>query len=176
MTRRHGVFVSMILLLLGVNLWYWWPHTREIPRITTVSAVRGFQIEDFELKISPGMGGEQAKPRRDLFQPKVAAVPPGLIKISRPPAPPPPTPEQLEAEAARAELAQIKLVGVVFRGDRGQAFLTKGDQVYLAFPGDKVGERFTVETVATDTVQLKDPKTNVTGRLPISGNPSSKNE
>ncbi len=176
MTRRHVVFVSMILLLLGVNLWYWWPRTREIPRIATVSAVRGFQIEDFELKIPRGVGDELVKPRRDLFQPKLAAVSPSLKKTSGPPVPPPKTPEQLEEEAARAEFAQIKLVGVVFRGDRGQAFLTKGDQVYLAFPGDKVGERFMVETVATDTVQLKDPKTNVTGRIPISGNPSSRIE
>ncbi len=171
MTRRNAVFISLIVLLLGINLWYWWPRPRETPRMETSSAVRRFQIEDFELKTSQRVENKYAGPRRDLFQPKLAAVPPGLKRTNGPPAPPPKTPEQLEAEAARAELGQIKLVGVVFRGDRGQAFLTKGDQVYLAFPGDKVGERFTVESVATDIVQMKDSKTNVTGRIPISGNP-----
>ncbi len=135
------------------------------------SVARRFLVEDFELKTSQRIENKNTGTRRDLFQAKLAMVAPSLKKTSSPPAPPPKTPEQLEEEAARAELAQIKLVGVVFRGDRGQAFLTKGDQVYLTFSGDKVGDRFTVESVTTDAVQLKDLKTNVTGRISISGNP-----
>lgn len=170
MTRRHTVFISLVLLLLGVNIWYWWPRARENPRMETSSAVRRFQIEDFELRIPQGGEDKYTRPRRDLFQPK-AVVTHLIAKKTSVPVPPPKTPEQLEEEAARAELAQIKLVGVVFRRDRGQAFMTKGDQVYLVYPGDKVGDRFTVETVATDAVQLKDSKTNVTGRISISGTP-----
>ena len=171
MTRRHAAFVAIIVLLLGINLWHWWPRTREPLRIETSSYERQFQIEDFSLSLSQEVGKLNARPRRDLFRAKVVAVQPGVKKLNRPPAPPPKTPEQMEEEAARAELAQLKLVGVVFRGERGQAFLTKGDQVYLASPGDKVGDRFTVETVTNDDVQLKDSKTNVTGKISISGNP-----
>jgi Tfp pilus assembly protein PilP len=171
MSRRHAAFISLILLLLVANIWYWWPRAPETHRMESSSAVRRFQIEDFELKIPQGVDDKYARPRRDLFQPKAVVTRRISKKTNSPPAPPPKTPEQLEEEAARAELAQIKLVGVVFRGDRGQAFLTKGDQLYLAFPGDKVGGRFTVEKVATDAVQLNDPNTNVTGRIPISGNP-----
>ena len=171
MSRRHAAYILIISLLLSINVWYWWPRARENPRMERSSTVRHFQIQEFELKIPQGVEDKYTRPRRDLFQPKIVAIHPVSKKSNSPPVPPPKTPEQLEEETARAELAQIKLVGVVFRGDRGQAFLTKGDQVYLAFPGDKVGERFTVETVATDTVQLKDLRTNVTGRIPISGNP-----
>lgn len=170
MKRRQTVFLAIIFPLLGANAWYWWPHAAEVPRMGPTSAARHFTAEDFALKIPSGGEDKYTRPRRDLFQPKVAIVQTNIKKINNP-IPPPKTPEQLEEEAARAELSQIKLVGVVFRGDRGQAFLTKGDQVYLAFPGDKVGDRFAVETVTTDTVQLKDSKTNVTGRIPISGNP-----
>lgn len=170
MKQRQTVFLSMVLLLVIANVGYWWPRAAEIPRMEPSSTARHFQVEDFSLKIPSGGDDKYARPRRDLFQPKAAIVPTNIKRINNP-APPPKTPEQLEEEAARAELTQIKLVGVVFRGERGQAFLTKGDQVYLAFPGDKVGDRFAVETVTTDTVQLKDSKTNVTGRIPISGNP-----
>lgn len=170
MTRRQAVFISIILLLLGVNIWYWWPRAGEIHRMETSMGAGRYQAGDFALKIPPGGDNKHTRPRRNLFQPKMAIVQTNIKKINNP-APPPKTPEQLEEEAARTELAQIKLVGVVFRGERGQAFLTKGDQVYLAFPGDKVGDRFTVESVTTDTVQLKDSKTNVTGRIPMSGNP-----
>ena len=162
MTRRHIIFVAMISVLLGMNLWYWWPHARETHRMAASSYVRRFQVEDFELKVPTGAEKEDQRSRRNLFLPKVSFAQLSIKKTNNPPAPPPKTPEQLEEDAARAELAQIKLVGVVFRGDRGQAFLTEGEKVFLASEGDKVGERFTVETIATYAVQLKDPKTNVT--------------
>jgi hypothetical protein len=173
MTRRQTVFLSIILLLLGVNIWYWWPRAREIHRMETPPGVRHYQIEDFALKISSGVDNKDTRLQRDLFRPKQVIVAKPVVKEPppQPAGPPPKTPEQLEEEAARAELSQIKLVGVVFRGERGQAYLTKGDQAYMVFPGGKVGERFTVESIATDTVQLKDAKTNVTGRIPISGIP-----
>ena len=172
MKRRQTVFLSIILLLLSVNIWYWWPRAGEIPRMETSPGAGHFQIEDFALKVPPGVDDKHTRLRRDLFQPKQVIVAKPVVKEPPKPAEPlPKTPEQLEEEAARAELSQIKLVGVVFRGERGQAYLTKGDQAYMVFAGGKVGERFTVETIATDTVQLKDVKTNVTGRILISGVP-----
>ena len=170
MTHRQTVFLSMVLLLLGANVWYWWPRAGEIPRMETSSGAGHYQAEDFALKIPPGVDDKHTRLHRDLFRPKLAIVAKPVVKEPPKPADPPPkTPEQLEEEAARAELSQIKLVGVVFRGERGQAYLTRGDQAYMVFAGGKVGERFTVESIATDTVQLKDAKTNVTGRIPISG-------
>jgi hypothetical protein len=58
---------------------------------------------------------------------------------------------------------------VVFRGERGQAFLVKGDQLYMVQTGGKVGERFQVESIRPDGIQLKDPATRVTGSIPVSG-------
>lgn len=169
MTRRQTVFLSIILLLLSVNIWYWWPGAGEIHRMETSSGVGHYQIEDFALKLPPGVDDKVTRPRRDLFQPKATAIQPILKKASSPSAPPPKTPEQLEEEAAHAELAQIKLLGVVFRGDKGQAYLVRGDEAYLVFAGDRVGSRFTVETITTETVQLRDPATNVSGKIPVSG-------
>jgi hypothetical protein len=170
MTQRQTVLLLMIPLLVGVNIWYWWPRAGEISRMESSPGVGRFQIEDFALKIPPGVDDKNTRLHRDLFRPKQVIVAKPVVKEPpKPVEPPPKTPEQLEEEAARAELSQIKLVGVVFRGERGQAYLTRGDQAYMVFAGGKVGERFTVETIATDTVQLKDAKTNVTGRIPISG-------
>lgn len=168
MKRRQAVFLSIVLLLVAANIGYWWPHAAEIPRMEPPSAARHFQVEDFSLKIPVGGDDSYARPRRDLFQPKVAVVQPSIKKTSSP-TPPPKTAEQLEEESARTELAQIKLVGVVFRGDKGQAYLVRGDEAYMVFAGDKVGSRFTVETITTDAVELKDPATNVSGKIPVSG-------
>jgi Tfp pilus assembly protein PilP len=86
-----------------------------------------------------------------------------------PPAPPPKTPEQLAEEAARAELAQFRLVGVVLRGGRAQGFLMKGEQSFMVNAGDRAGDRFTVETVTAEGVLLKDPRTGVSGQIGVSG-------
>jgi Tfp pilus assembly protein PilP len=89
--------------------------------------------------------------------------------IEPPPGPPPKTPEEIAEEAARAELGQLRLVGVVFRGEKGQAFLVKGDQLYMVQTGGRVGDRFQVESIRPESIQLKDPATRVTGSIPVSG-------
>ncbi len=129
-----------------------------------------FRPEDFDLKISAA-GTEKAQAtRRDLFRPKVVLVAKPVKKMDKPPEPPPKTPEQLAEEAARAELTQIKLVGVVFRGSKGQAYLTQGDQTFLVIVGDKVGNRFTVDVISVNAVQLSDSSTQVRGTIVVSGN------
>ena len=85
------------------------------------------------------------------------------------PEPPPKSPEELEREAAQAELAQFRCVGVAFRGSRAQAFLVKGSETFLVSPGDKVGNRFIVDKIASDSVSLQDPNTGVTGQIAVSG-------
>ena len=127
-----------------------------------------FQAEDFTVRSAPTVEDRYKAPRRDLFQPKAVAKP-APQKVTAPPPPPPKTPEELEEEAARADLAQIKLMGVVFRGGKGQAYFVKGEQAYLVSEGDMISERFKVETIAADSVKLKDPKTSVAGTIPVSG-------
>jgi hypothetical protein len=168
MFSRRVILIGGVLLLTGVNLWYWWPRNPSEPKMSHSSAPHRFLAEDFTIRSAPTAENRYKAPRRDLFQPK-AAPKPAPKKIDVPPPPPPKTPEELAVEAARAELAQIKLVGVVFRGGKGQAYFVKGEQAYLASEGDMIGERFKVETIAADSVKLNDPKTNVAGTMPVSG-------
>lgn len=166
MKRRYLLLSIAVLLLAVLNLWQW--KSPEGPGEGRVSAVpHTFRVEDFQLKLGLA-ANDAARASRNLFQPWVPPAPP-VKKVEAPPAPPPKTPEQLAEEAARAELGQIKLVGVVFRGEKGQAFMVKGDQLYMVQTGEKVGERFQVETIRADGVQLKDPATQVSGQIPVSG-------
>lgn len=169
MRRYRNLLFGLVAVLAILNVWRW------VPWGSGYTSARGgsdrslsFQAGDFE---SPAFGLEmETAIHRDLFRPKLKVIKPAPAKVvEKPPEPPPKTPEQLEEEAARAELAQIKFVGVVFREQKGQAFLVRGDQAYLAFVGDKVGTRFIVEKLSPETVYLKDPKTNVGGQLSISG-------
>jgi hypothetical protein len=171
--KHRYLWLAIAILMLGVlNLWQWKAPagaTRERGR-AIAGAVRP---DDLQLKVGLA-AADSARTSRNLFQPRLPApVAPARKKVEpkveAPPPPPAKTPEQLAEEAARAELGQIKLVGVVFRGEKGQAFLVKGDQVYMVNTGGKVGERFEVEAIRPDSIQLKDPATRVNGQIPVSG-------
>ncbi len=167
MNRRQIILGALVGLLVVANLIYWWPRSPENPKMAGTPPRERFKAEDFRLRLARE---ESIKVRRDLFRPRVAV---DLARSSRPPAPPPKSPEQLAADAARAELAEYQVAGVVFRGQRGHAYLVRGSQKYLVTDGDRVGERFTVVSVAADAVQLRDSSTNVTGRLPVAGGTGS---
>jgi Tfp pilus assembly protein PilP len=130
------------------------------------ASAESFRAEDFRVRVQPLTAAPEDSTRRDPFRPKSAA----LAAKADVPVPPPKTPQQLEEEAARAELAQIKLAGVVFRGERREAFIVKGGETLVVHAGEKIGGRFTVEAIAADSVRVKDPATGVTGQIPISGN------
>lgn len=170
MDRRRILMAGAVLLLVGLNVWHWWPGGGAPPVKTgAIEAGRApFSKDDFRLRTMTVAPEASKQVQRNLFQPRiVVAKAPEKPKL--PPGPPPKTPEQLAEEAARAELAQIKLVGVVFRGERGEAFMTRGDQTFLAHTGDKVGERFVIDKISPEGVQLSDPTTKIRGQLLVSG-------
>lgn len=170
MNRRNGLYGALAALLLGANIWYWWtPEAAGVKREPRAGQHQEYRYDDFRLKVGLAVDEAAHRMQRDLFHRKVEVVKKPAPAVEKPPEPPPKTPEQIAEEAARAELAQYKLVGVVFRDAKGQAFIVRGEQVYMVLAGEKVGERFTVETIAADAVELRDPATNVSGKIPVSG-------
>lgn len=169
MNRKRVLMVGAVAVLAVLNAWRWLGDespqraSQVSPRATVSAAelsVQGVSTAD----ISPAV--------RNPFQPKIVVVAVPIVKAPPPPTPilpPPKTAEELEAEAARAELATIKLVGVVFKNGKPQAFLVKGDQMFLAVAGENVAGRFTIDKITEDAVVLSDPKTTVSGRIAISG-------
>lgn len=169
MSRRYKILAIVVLLLGMMNAWVWGFGNRPAAAPPRHDLAGEFRPEDFHIRAVVQASETTRNVPRDLFRPKLAIVKPPPKKMEqKPPEPPPKTPEQLEEEAARAELAKLKFVGVVFREQKGQAFLVRDDKAYLAFVGDKVADRFVVEQIAADTVSLRDPKTNVSGQLSIS--------
>lgn len=167
MNRTRLFLGAGVGLLILLNIWQWWPRNNS--ESGAALSAGGFLPGDFYLKIKSSPDAPVTA-GRNIFRPKLPPPPKAKVVIPpAPPIPPPKTPEQLAEEAARAELTQIKLIGIVFRRNRGQAFLVKGDQVFLAQTGDKVGDHFVVESIGTDNVLLKDTATNINGQIQVSG-------
>jgi hypothetical protein len=169
---RYIALSVAVALLAALNLWRWLPGGPPVKERPPQGA-SALRAEDFRLRV--GLAAADSGPGgRDLFRMRLPPppAPPKVVEVKveePPPGPPPKTPEQIAEEAARAEFGQIRLVGVVFRGEKGQAFLVKGDQAYMVQTGGKVGERFQVESIRPDSIQLKDPATRITGSIPVSG-------
>lgn len=168
MKSRKWIIAAVVLALAALNVWRWWPAGPAKPEGMpgTVSPSAAFRPEDFEIRVLPA--DPPGPMQRDLFRPKPAAKPVAKGSAKKP-EPPPKSPEELEHEAAQAELAQFRCVGVAFRGGRAQAFLVRGGETFLVSPGDKVGNRFIVDKISPDTVSLQDPITGVAGQIAVSG-------
>jgi len=170
--KSRYLFLGVAVLLLGLlNLWQW-KSPGDTGRDRSSAPPGVYRSDDFQLKVGFATA-ESVRTNRNLFQPWRPPRPPAPIKkVEAPPppaGPPPKTPEELAEEAARAELGQIKLVGVVFRRDKWQAFLVKGEQLFMVHAGEKVGDRFRVEAIRSDSVQLNDPASHVNGQIQVSG-------
>lgn len=173
MNRRRALLAGAVLALAVLNLWHWSAPGGGQAQRAAAAAANAFGAKDFELRAG-ALAPAAPSSARNLFQPRQAPAPAPVKVVEAPPppapsGPPPKTAEQVAEEAARDELRQIRLVGVVFREGKGQAFLVKGDQVYLVHTGGAVGERFRVESIAPEGIQLSDPASRVQGQLPVMG-------
>lgn len=173
MNRRAIGMAAFVLLLAAANLWRWSAGAAPLPErsMTDPGTVRA---EDLVLHLAPVA---QVPPplRRDPFAPPEAAVEP----VEATPEPPPPvallpeeppvkTAEEVAREAAQQELSELRLVGIVFREGKGRAYLVRGEEVFLVAAGERLG-RFAVEKVSTDHVELRDPDTQLGGRVSVNG-------
>lgn len=168
MSRQQAILLALVGILGVVNVWYWWPAPGpQTPGAAIGSLSSEFRLEDFQIKTLPPAPDTPMK--RDLFFPKYVPPPPRPAAAKPPPGPPPKTPEELAREAAQAELTQFKVMGVLFRERRGQAYLVKGDEIFMVGEGEKVGNRFIVDKITPEGVRLRDPATAVSGQIPVSG-------
>lgn len=179
MMRPWGVGL-VVVLLVGLNVWRWWPTQ---PTAKTVAQAKSGGVNVENLRLTMNVLENNALPivMRNIFEPyqspeileppppqSLPPPPPIVAAPPLPPEPPPKTPEELEAEAARAELAQMRLVGVIIHDATIRAYLTKGDQTYMTKVGD-MASRFTVTAINANGVRLHDARTQVGGEIFVLG-------
>lgn len=166
--RNKPVIILAIAVLVALNVWRWWPSQLSSSRKDELSSAR-FHLDDFEVRALPA--DFRTPMLRDLFHPKrpVAAKPVAKIRANAVPAAPVKSPEELAHDAAQAEFAQIRCVGISVRDNRIQAYLFDGGDPFLVSAGDKVGSRFIVEKIVPEGVVVRDSATGVGGQIAVSG-------
>ncbi len=172
MKRKYAVYYVLIAVLAVANAGRWWLAAKTDGADSARS--RTFLPEDFRLRMDSPLA--QSGPRRDLFQPGsgraatgaavMHPVHPRVVAKAAIQAPPPPP---SETELAAAELGKLRLLGVVFRGGKGRAYLAMDKENVIALAGDTAFGRFSVNRIGEDAVELTDLKTNTRRRIPVSG-------
>lgn len=167
MKRRYSIYLGLIAILVAIIIGRWWIHA---VKAGGASATHGkiFLPEDFRLRVESS--DTLVAQRRNLFQPagKVAMRIP-LLRHGRATVNTVVQPQLKQAEAADAEFGKLKLLGVVFHAGRAQAYLALDKENVIALAGDTIFGRFSVDEVGVDAVNLRDLKTNLSRRIPVSG-------
>lgn len=186
MTKRHALIAAIVLLVV-LNVWRWWPAadsaTNAAPQAAARSAAPAAAGVPLAVRTPTSM---PPRIERNPFQmgsrsaaaPSAPPRPPGerlrpagaVVPVSLPveAAPPPRTAEEIEAEVVQLELGQIKLVGVIVRDAKPQAYFAHGDRTYLVSVGDAVG-RFAVAAISAESAKLRDPATGQSRVIPVLG-------
>lgn len=171
MTRRYSIYIGLIALLAVINVGRWSLHGTPWDKAANAHG-KNFAPEDFRVRADSS--APLAAPRRDLFDAagKTSASP--SVQVVKRPAVPAEVKHQAPdpnsaTEEASAELARFKLLGVVFRAGTGQAYVAHDKENVMAHGGDTVFNHFVVDKILVDAIDLRDLKTNLSRRIPISG-------
>ncbi|MFA6902438.1 MAG: hypothetical protein WC236_05080 [Gallionellaceae bacterium] len=169
MNRRYAIYFGLIALLIAANFVRVWLDSGKGAGEQPVAHGKAFLPEDFRLRVDVPVTGEL---QRNLFQPPGAPrMTPAHAKQTRAKSvtQSPLKLEKNETELAANRLAKLKLLGVVFRAGKGQAYLGQDKESVIAFAGDTVFGQFIISKIFVDAVELRDLKTNTIRRIPVSG-------
>lgn len=173
LANRNGIVGLVIVVLALLNVWRWWPSAAANGVAGSIQFNRALAPTDFVL---PGVDGDSTKPlvQRDLFAriaSSTARVRSRLAqrKVTRPKLSASVLRRQQQEADARQAFAGVKLAGVVFRGQAGQAFVTYNGNPVTTGAGQKVFDRFRVLAVTADSIRLKEIKSGLEQTIALSG-------
>jgi Tfp pilus assembly protein PilP len=168
--NKQRKLILVIALLVLANIVRWYIASRPVEEATYRSEL----IAPAELMVNSSLAeaeGIQAM-HRDLFKIRIRQreqIAKPVMKKVKPLAAPQKTPQQLEFETAQNELSRIKLLGVVVRKGKTQAYISKGTDTYLVYAGDMFANRYKVERVTLELVEIFDEKVNIRQSIALSG-------
>jgi hypothetical protein len=168
-SKQRKLMLAIALLVLA-NIGRWYFAGQPVEDTHTKSEI--ISAAELVLNASLAEAGSVQTMRRDLFriqtrQHEKIARP--VLKQVKSRTEPEKTAVQLEQEAAQNELSRVKLLGVVVRKGKAQAYMSKGTETYLVYAGDMFASRYKAERVALDSVEIFDQKVSIRQTIVLSG-------
>ena len=197
-SSRMRLYASLLALMAGLNLWYWWP-AEPLPAVggdvPPSSARSGTNVNDFQPHQWSGVKWSSKHSGRNLFEPvsggkktKTAGIAErkrkererksalrkaekiAALRLA----------EQQRAQSDRAakkavppvpeaKPVKMKLVGVLMSQDPARAYILFDNQAKIVLEGDTFASHYLVEKITLEAIQIKDIRNQSFQYVPLSG-------
>lgn len=149
--QRNQVIKILIVVLVVFNLVQWWPHD------TNDNKVENWRdIEVTQLKINGVTHNLRYKNTRNLFYNDNIAEIKKEIKLKP------------VSNNSNSRLSDIRLIGVVFKNKRYEAFLIKGEERFNVKVNNYIAQRYKVKHINIKSIKLKDMRTGQVHKIQLS--------
>ncbi len=165
LTPRHLAMLAAITVLVLLNIWRWWPESEN--RAGHDKSKSQTNLADNEINflnyIPPAR--KEVAVMRNLFipAPKKVVYKKSAVAKKKTTSPQKNTPDP------RAALSVFKLEGVLDTDGKVQAFLSRQDEVYMVYKGERVNKTILVEKVTHNGILLKDESNGATHWVMLGG-------
>ena len=170
MKKKQAVIGSVVVALVILNSLQWWPQDdSEMKTASSMSGNIDISPEVLQLSIVLGSSKEKEAVQRNIFTEKRRPIKKLVLKKPKPKPvvkpPPVPSAEELLAQSIKLQLAQYKLMGIIFRGGRPQAFLINGSKTYTVYIGDLIDGKYKIKNISEKDLVLIEENTNISRRI-----------
>lgn len=150
--NRNKVIVVLIALLVVFNLVKWWPNTAKDEQIEKWQEIK---VSELTVNGADDSSVSLNEKSRNLFYDGDDVLDEHLINK-------PKIKKTSKNKSTNTELSGIKLIGVIFKNNHYESFVSQGEEKFNVSVNDYIGRRYKVKKIDIKSIRLKDMQT---GRL-----------
>ena len=160
---KNKVYISVIVLLVIVNAWYWLflPSYNEDSNSKSRNTLVNISVDDFNLPTNKSLAPTSIN--RDFFyiaekKQNLNNSKPKKEIVSIKPIPSP-KPKPVIAAKPQATTPAPKLIGIMFHNDAGSALVNFDNKKHILTTNDKIGKRYKLTDIRHNEVSIIDLST-----------------
>jgi hypothetical protein len=164
MPRQKTIFSIIIISLIGLNIWHWWPENDvdEKGHREDAQQLDRYNIEKIKLNTMRREFQGELQSGRDLFFTKkpesIKPAKPAKKIVKRKPKPKQPSAFELAVREAQTELTKFSLIGIAERGGEREAFLVFMEETFIVRKGSDIKNKYIVTDIKPDNVEISVPE------------------
>lgn len=152
LSQRHIIMMGAFVILVVLNIWRWWPAPDNAVSEDEIHHEISMATTDINFINFIRPGNKEVAVTRNLFVPVAKKVSYRKSVATRKKTNAP----AIKAKKQQSVLNAFKLEGILDTEGRVQAFLSRQDDVFMVYKGERVASTIIVEKITHDGILLKD--------------------
>lgn len=150
-SERHLIMIGALLVLLILNVLRWLPDSANGDNSWSGKPANGAAEELLAYLNYVKPGKKELEIHRDLFSPVISvskSIRPAIVKKT--------IIKEEPKQASASKLDGYKLEGIIDGGGRIQAFVSRQDEIFMVYKGDKLTGTVVVDAIRHNGIFIKD--------------------